>query len=205
MNRSLDFLLVGVAAGFLLVAGCDDSTVPLTAPSQASPDERLIGVWRHAYDGGTTYYLVGRLGGKAPESVMRVVSVTQPKGGELHQPHQMLLFPSRIGGESYLNLAGVSEEQLASIRESGWRSGMLGSYILLKYEVRDDAVMVWATDPESKRKAIEAGKIQGEIQEGDNGGKRIRFTDTTEKLAAFVAAEGETLFAKTPLRFDRMN
>ena len=58
-------------------------------------------------------------------------------------------------------------------------------------------------DKEAKKKAIEGGKIKGEIKEG-NVVTRIRFTDTTQKLAQFVAAAGDGLFSNEPLRFERV-
>ena len=102
----------------LLAAGCDDSKNPLSDPVKSTPDKQLIGVWRHQEDGSTTYYLVGSLGGKSLESVMRVVIVTHEKSGELQKPEQAGLFPTVIDGTSYLNLARAKQEQLAKIQES---------------------------------------------------------------------------------------
>jgi len=198
--RSSTFLLLGAC---LLIAGCDDSTVPLSDPSKASLDKQLVGLWRHDHQNGVTYYHVGRLGGNAPDGVMRVVVVSHQNGGELQQPSQLIAFRSDIGKKSYLNVAGVSQEQLTSIRENGWQADMLNSYILVKYRIEDDGLLLWAMDKEAKKKAIQDGKIKDEIKEGD-GGTRIRFTDTTENLAKFVAAAGDGLFAAEPLRFKRV-
>ncbi|NLX99147.1 MAG: hypothetical protein GXY83_23665 [Rhodopirellula sp.] len=87
-------------------------------PAKVSPDRQMIGVWRHQDDGSTTYDLVGSLGGKSLESVMRVVIVTHEKSGELQKPEQAGLFPTVIDGTSYLNLARAKQEQLAKIQES---------------------------------------------------------------------------------------
>lgn len=198
MRQTL-FSLVGIC---LFLAGCDDSTAPLSEPAKARPDNRLTGVWQKTDGGTTTYYLVGQLGGKAPEAVMRVVSVTRFEDGRLGEPDQFLLFPTDLGGKSYLNLGLVTHEQLAAIQETGWKPDLVASYFLLKYRVEGDAVLTWVMKPEAKQKAIEAGQIKGEIKE-DNG-KRIRFTDTTEKVAQFVGDKGDTLFMDTPLRFERV-
>ena len=193
-------LLLGAC---LLIAGCDDSTVPLSDPSKASLDKQLVGLWKHDHQNGVTYYHVGRLGGNAPEGVMRVVIVSHQNDGELQQPSQLIAFRSDIDGKSYLNLAGATQEQLTSIQQSGWQADMLDSYILVKYRVEDDGLLLWATNKDAKKKAIQDGKIKGEIKEGD-GGTRIRFTDTTENLAKFVAAAGDGLFVDEPLRFERV-
>jgi hypothetical protein len=198
--RSLTFVLLGAC---LLIAGCDDSTVPLSDPSKASLDKQLVGLWKHDHQNGMTYYHVGRLGGSAPDGVMRVVVASHQTSGELQQPSQLVAFPSDIDGKSYLNVAGATQEQLTSIQENGWQADMLDSYILVKYRVEDDALLLWATNKDAKKKAIQGGKIKGEIKEGD-GGTRIRFTDTTENLAKFVAAAGDALFADESLRFKRV-
>lgn len=197
MRQAL-FALVGIC---LLIAGCDDSTVPLSDPAKASPDERLTGVWQKSDSGTTTYYLVGHLGGKAPEAVMRVVSITKFEDGRLGEPNQFLLFPTDIAGKSYLNVGLVTQEQLATIQETGWKPDLVDSYFLLRYRVEGNTVLAWVMEPEAKQKAIEAGQIKGEIKE--DGGKRIRFTDTAENVAQLVADMGDTLFIDEPLRFER--
>ncbi|MDY0167627.1 MAG: hypothetical protein RBS80_13855 [Thermoguttaceae bacterium] len=198
--RLFVFVLLGTS---LLIAGCDDSTVPLSDPSKATLDKNLIGLWQDHHQNGVTYYHVGRLGNNAPEGLMRVAVVSHQNDGELQQPSQVVVFRSDIGGKSYLNLAGVSEEQLESIQESGWQADMLDSYILAKYQVEDDGLLLWAMDKEAKKKAIQDGKIKGEIKQGDNR-TRVRFTDTTENLAEFVAAAGDELFVDKPARLERV-
>lgn len=193
-------LLLGAC---LLIAGCDDSTVPLSDASKASLDKQLVGLWKHDHQNGVTYYHVGRLGGNAPDGVMRVVVVSHQNGGELQQPSQLLAFRSDIDGKSYLNLAGGTQEQVKSIQESGWQADMLNSFILVKYRVEDDGLLLWATNKDAKKTAIQDGKIKGEIKEGD-GGTRVRFTDTTENLAKFVAAASDGLFADEPLRLKQV-
>lgn len=110
---------------------------------------------------------------------------------------------SNIGGKSYLNIAGVTQEQLESIRESGWQANMLDSYILAKYQVEDDRLLLWAMDKEAKKKAIQDGKIKGEIKQGDNR-TRVRFTDTTENLVEFVADAGDELFVDKPAQLEQV-
>ena len=76
MKPHVSILLGAWLFACLLITGCGDSTVPLSDASKASPDKRLIGLWQHRHQNGVTYYHVGRLGGKAPEGVMRVVIVS---------------------------------------------------------------------------------------------------------------------------------
>ena len=200
MKPHVSILLGAWLFACLLITGCGDSTVPLSDASKASPDKRLIGLWQHRHQNGVTYYHVGRLGGKAPEGVMRVVIVSHPNSCELQEPHQLLAFRSDVGGHSYLNIASVTPEQLASILKEGWRAGLLDSYFLLRYRVDGDALLVWTMNNKAKRKAIEGGKIKGEIKDTTF----IEFTDTTENLAQFVAATGDELFSKDVVRLERV-
>ena len=200
---------VAVLLGFsfliclLLAAGCEDSKHPLSDPAKSSPDKHLIGVWQHQNDGSTTYYLVGILGGKAPESMMRVVIVTQEKSGELQKPAQAVLFPTTIDGTGYLNLVAAKQEELAKIQERGWQPDLLDAYFILKYRLGEGVLLVWPMDNEANKKAVEAGKITGETKKF-NGGEFMKFADTTQNLAQFVAASKDELFAKEPLRFERV-
>jgi hypothetical protein len=200
MRPHISMLLGAWLFACLLLTGCHDSIVPLSGAAKASPDKRLIGVWQHKHQNGITYYHVGRLGGKAPEGVMRVVTVSHPNSGELQEPHQLLAFRSDVGGHSHLNIASVTQEQLGSIRKEGWRAGLLDSYILLRYRVDGDALLVLGMNDAAKRKAIAGGKIKGV----DKGREGVTFTDTTENLAQFVAATGDDLFSKDVVRLERV-
>lgn len=187
----------------LFLAGCDDSTTPLSDAAKARPDKELIGVWQQKSDSDTTYYLVGLLGDKAPAGAMRVVGLTQTTSGELYAPSQMLLFPTEIAGNRYLNLTDATQDQLASLQETGWKAGLFNSYSLLKYRVEGNALLIWPMNRDAKEKAIQAGKIKGEIKR-DKDAPRIRFTDTPEHLAQFVAATDASLFSDKPLRLERI-
>jgi hypothetical protein len=59
-------------------------------------------------------------------------------------------------------------------------------------------------DGDAKKRAIEAGKIQGVVEQDANGATKVYFTDTTENLAKFVAAAGDELYSKDTLRLERV-
>jgi hypothetical protein len=195
-------ILLGVSLfACLLITGCDESTAPLSDASKATPDERLIGLWQHRHKDCVTYYHVWRLGGKTPEGVMRVMVVGHPNNGAFRVPHQFLAFRSDVGGHSFLNCAFVTEEQLDSIRKEGWKAEVLECYIFLKYRVEDDTLLLWMMDHKAKKKAIQDGKIKSRRC----GVGIIRFTDTTENLAQFVAAAGDELYDDQPIvRMERV-
>jgi hypothetical protein len=182
----------------LLLAGCDDSTTPLSAPATSKPDERLVGVWRlREKDGNVTYYHVGYPDESLPSGVMRVVVVTHRKQ-KLRQPIPVLVFPTTIGNKTYLNVTG----QLIKV-EKGWEAK---AYFLFRYQVDGDSLLLSKMDIDAKETAIDSGKIKG-VSDHEKSKKdwlrTVRLTDTTENLARFVGAAGDSLWSK-PERLERV-
>jgi len=114
----------------------------------------------------------------------------------------VLVFPVELGGNAYLHLVGDEDEQIEAVRQSGWKPEVFDSYIIARYRVEGDALLVWPMDPEAKKRAIKSGRIKGEIKEGFIA--QVRFTDTSENLRRLIAAEGEKLFAEEALRLERV-
>ena len=59
-------------------------------------------------------------------------------------------------------------------------------------------------DDNAKKKAIEGEKIKGVVETVSNGFDKIWFTDTTENVARFVSAAGDSLFSKDVMRMERV-
>ena len=212
MNARHPFFLMFLAAGCLLAAGCDDSKNPLSDPGQSKPDPRLAGVWRckpGASGGDVMYYHVAPAGGKLPASIMWVVlndSATQPKQDQLGTwPDVMVGFPTVLGKTTYLNLGGsTAPNAMDKLEQSGWKAGAMESYSIFKYRVEGDTGLLWEMAEGAKKQAIQSGKIKGVIEKSSDGEESIRLTDTTENQARFVAAAGDGLFKKEPVRLERV-
>jgi hypothetical protein len=190
-------IVLGVALCLFLV-GCDDSKTPLSDPGASKPDPRLAGVWRLQGKGGqVSYYHIGFADDKLPAGVMRVVAVTH-KDGKLEPPSYLLMFPTTLGGKTYLNLTSGKEGEVKRIEDKGWKAA--DSYLIFKYRVEGNKLLVWVMDGNAKKRAIEAGKIKGVIKEH----QPARFTDTTKNLARFVAAEDKALYPNEPIRLERI-
>ena len=197
------FLLpITMAVAAVLLTSCDDSKNSLSDPQKSKADRRLAGVWRHQdQHGNVTYYHIGAVGDKLPESVMGVVTVTHCQDGTIQRPGELLIFPTSIGDNGYLNVTGGKEEHFKKIAEKGW--GSVGGYFLLKYQVEGDTLLAWPMDRNAKEQAIRTGKIAGVIDK-EALGKKIKFTATTEDLARFVATAGDTLFSTKVIRLERV-
>ena len=203
-SRTLTILSVSLIA--LLCSSCDDSKTPLSDPQQSKPDAGLVGTWRFREKSGQVlYYHIGRIPGKLPQSVMRLIGINFSKENNLESPAEMLLFPTQIGDRRYLNAAGVEDpEKLKAMEEKGFNPPDIGGYWLLAYRLEKDAMTVWPMDAAAKKRAIEAGKVKGQISKGESGYETVRFTDSSENLARFVAEAGDSLFVKEPLHLERI-
>lgn len=200
------FLIFGLAVIVCLFTGCFESTNPLSDPADRPLDKRLIGLWQYQHEGGVAYYHVGSLGRNAPKGVMQFVMVGRSRDGDIEKISQAVAFPTEIGAYAYLNLAEADPEQIAKIQKEGWIPGLLDSYVILKYRVEEDAVLVWPMGSNAAKKAIEAGTVKGSIKEREGVVIRlteVRFTDTSENLVKLVSTTDD-LFLDKPVRFERV-
>lgn len=197
--------LASVAAACLLLTSCFDSKAPLSDPGTSKIDERLAGVWRLRNDSGSvTYYHVGRVGGSLPASVMRVVGIQHRTGGVMEQFDNLLIFPTAIGGKSFLNVSAGTDKQLELLEKKGWTSETVTEYLFLRYQLTGDTLTVQWIDGEAKKRAIEAGRIKGQIAKDQDGNARAMFTDTSENVATFIAAAGDELLHQEMLKLERV-
>jgi len=192
-------MVVGLA--LLLLTGCDDSKTPLSNPQDSKPDEKLAGVWRFRGENGEVgYYHIGQAGEKLPQGVMRVVGVMH-REGKIEPPSELLMFPTTLDGKTYLNITSGKEGQVKLIEEKGWKA--VDAYFIFKYKVEGNELLVWVIDGDAKKRAIESGKIKGVIEK-KKFATTVKFTDTTENMARFVAQAGDTLYPNKPIRLERI-
>ena len=150
MKAKWSLQLLCVAAFCLLLTSCFDSRVPLSDPAKSQADQRLAGVWRFRGDSGeVNYYHIGHVGEKLPASVMQVVSVQHMPDGTLQQS-TLLLFPTTIGSQTYLNVSDGKESQLKLLEEKGWTSETVAAYLILRYQITGDLLTVQWVDGDAK-------------------------------------------------------
>ncbi|MCS7305753.1 MAG: hypothetical protein NZ602_11690 [Thermoguttaceae bacterium] len=194
-------LVWAMVAGSIFLVGCVDSIKPLVDPQKAKPDKQLVGLWRQVRpDGEVSFYHIGQPGDEWPEGVFRVVVLTH-REGRLEPPAEILLFPTQVAGRSYLNIAELKPGLLELIKEKGWEA--VQGYFIWRYQIEGDRLTVWAMDNNAKRRAIETGKLKGEITSGQF--QVAKFTDTPENLARFLSEAGDSLFSNEPVRLERLS
>lgn len=193
-------ILLGSAILFL--AGCGDSSTPLSDPSASNPDMRLIGLW---WVGGEedqgAYYNISPAHGNLPAAMMRVTITTHSKGN-LQPPSDAFLFPTSLDGKTYLNMTTRGGEQVRLMEEKSWQA--IDSYSIFKYKLDGDTLLVWFMDGDAKKRVIAAGAINGVVEKQGRFGVTVKFTDTMENLVRFVTQEGDDLFVKEPVRLQRV-
>ncbi len=198
------FILVSLCT-CLLAAGCDDSKNPLSDPQTAKLNSDLTGTWRsrEEYRKGVevTYVHTGTDADGLPCGVMRVALVTHDRDGTMRRPSELLAFSTRIGANTYLNVTPVDDERLNLLKKKGWNA--IDGYLLFRYKVEGDTLVLWKMDSDAKQRAIEDKKVNGEIKEGFLLDMN-RFTDTSENIARLVANNGEKLFATKEIQLERV-
>ena len=90
------------------------------------------------------------------------------------------------------------------MEEKGWTAETVNAYLIYRYRVTADALMVQGIDGDAKKRAVEAGKIKGVIEKDQQGRDiKVCFTDTTENLFKFVIEAGDDLFSKDVVPLER--
>jgi hypothetical protein len=193
-QRRWGIVFLGVCA--LGLTSCVDSDNPLSDPQQAKPATDLAGVWRVKTDEGTTYYHVGLAGDKFPAGVMQMTMVEHKKDGTTQTFDSFYLFTTALGDRHFANIAALEPDQLAKVKEAGWKPDTFKGYWLYEYQVKDDKVHLMQMDWDQKKSLIEDKKIPGVIEKAKGrGGDDIRFTESSEKLAKFITSpEAAKLF-----------
>jgi hypothetical protein len=135
---------------------------------------------------------------------MRVTGSSRKPDGTTEQFEPLLLFPTTIGKQTYLNVCDGKEPQVKLLEDKGWTAETLAGYLIFRYQVAGDTLTVQWMDGDAKKRAVEAGKIKGKIEKDQDGNDRTHFTDTAENLTKFVTTAGNELFSKDVLKLERV-
>lgn len=191
--------------GFLLSGCLPESKNPLSLPSASRIDTRLEGVFaqRSSDSKEDAGYWHFHFRGMRPSSSdlpqtttrLEVMSVEAQKGGGLKTERYEALATS-LGGHDYLSFIEIPANRA---------KGKALPYSFARYEVNWlGDLRVWIAQEDAFAAAIKAGKIRGKVTHG-KWGDSVEITDTTEHLAAFVAAsDPKVLFGGKPMVMRRI-
>jgi hypothetical protein len=198
-------LLTLFVAGSLLFAGClPESKNPLSAPASSLIDSRLEGVYAQRDKEGKKnigywhfhYRTFTAEGAKEARMTpwLDVLTVEPAQDGRL-QTNRYEALATRLGESNYFSF----------VESPAHGKKKVLPYSFARYAVnwRGD-VRVWIASNAAFANAIKAGKLRGKVIPGKFG-VTVELTDTTERLAAFVAAaDPKTLFDGEPLVLRRV-
>ena len=135
---------------------------------------------------------------------MRIVTVNHCKGYVAPAAGEVFAFATAIGGKNYLNVVMLDKEAVQRLDENGGKlADSVDGYKLLKYQIDGDKLLIWQMDEGAEAQAIKAGKVKG--VKGDGPENPAKITDSTENVARFVAAAGDSLWQKKEMmRLERI-
>ena len=125
MSRTPKSLLLLLAFFCPLLASCVDSDNPLSDPNKSTVDPGLLGVWRlQTKEGDLIYYHVGKAGEKFPAGMLRAVTITHNKKGEVPrpEPNDTLVFTTTLGNNHYLNITSLNADKIKTLGDAKWES-----------------------------------------------------------------------------------
>ena len=167
-------------------AACGTVSVhPLSDPEKAVNDERLTGLWIAKIEKEIVFAHFLLKG----ESTTEIITVSTKGSGKGDWP-VFNMFPSRIGGESYMNVKLVVHNGKApDDREK--------NYGLVRYRISIDGVLtVWRLNEKAIIEDIEGGKVEGEVKRG-RWVNKAKITASTNQLAQYVRnSDQERLFGE---------
>jgi hypothetical protein len=191
--------VVGLAVSCLCLASCVFSEHPLSDPDTAKADEDLIGLWAKEGDGETDVLAIGRATGVdgLPKGVMSTADVRIDKDGLLSASEpRPAFFVSVVGKENFMNFF-TDTEAIAVVMKDGtphrqWNAGGIKGYLLMRYEVAKDTLIMWAGHMEAAGVVgvIEGGKLTGEVKRENGSLRSAKLTDSTENLVKFLKGGG---------------
>jgi hypothetical protein len=202
-TRLLSALLAGAS---LFLAGClAESKNPLSTPSSSTIDKRLEGIYvarreksGDDLDGWHFHYRGAKADASGRSSTtpwLVVLDVQHEKNGGLKGAAYRAL-TTHLGGQDYMSFI-----QLGS--EGGKAKSSL--YSFARYEVSwSGDIRVWLVNSGALADAIKKGQLRGAVTQHKYSDD-ILLTDSTEHLAAFVAAgDPVKLFGGKPLILYRL-
>lgn len=165
-------ILIVILVNSLLFIGCySEFRHPLANVAEAQPDEKLLGVWYDKSKVGISY-----LQFEKGENGLTKITIMENKThkGLQTDDTSYLMFPTKIGSSSYMNIQEVKNAQISK------------NYMLVRYQLTtDNRLSLWLIDDKKVVKAIESGKLRGDIKNSDLASK-AEVTDEGDSLKEFV-------------------
>ncbi len=196
-------LLLPLLTVALCLTGCHpESTNPLSSPTASLFDDRLDGVYVQEDDGERTFWHFRHRVAPAKSSTageelaqLEVTAVNHAKNNGGLETRRFQALATRLGGRTYLSFIEISP----GVPKPS------PTFNFARYEVNWlGELRVWLASDDAFAQAVKAGQLKGKVT-GSGSGSTVLLTDTTERLAAFVAAgDAKKLFGGKPVSLGRL-
>ena len=186
------FTRVLFAAAAMLFGACyPESKNPIAPSSMNVDDSTLEGTWCVREKGQVVFYHMHH-SEKDPRGVMNVLGVEVPKNGGKMTQQPMELITARIAGMNVL-----------SFRNTGPKESK--NFGFMRYEIDwRGRLKLWMADENVFGTAVSTGKLRGTVKKNQFGSD-VTLSDTSERIAAFVATQGEkNAFGGDPLVMEKV-
>jgi hypothetical protein len=171
-----------VLCGVILIASCGPprSDNPLSDPSKAKMDPKLVGRWSGTKDKQPVFFQVSEKENGVFDAVL--VAQDEKKGAVVLTFEG---FSTELNGKRYMNLRPKTATD-----DYGEHWDVKPRYLFVLYSVANGALSLSLMDEELMKAAVAGGKLKGRL-DGDD----LILTEETAKLAEFVSkADSAKLF-----------
>ncbi len=194
--RTAGFIILLIFS--LILTGCvPESENPLSDPSSATIDKRLLGVWVGKMTDESAVQYVHFV--EAEKSITEVVLIShQEKRGAGVSSYKM--FPTKIGKNQYMSVMPLAPED-----ENDPEVGKTQDphYIFARFDISDKGVLkIWVMMDKEAREAVKKKKLKGKIAKSYVDGD-VLITDTRENIIKFIEADHKTDIFELMFTFKR--
>lgn len=198
-KRLVRFCLLLVA---LLLSSCGRRVrvaSPLSDPDKAKPDEQLCGMWKvvpsdkEPDDSSNAFLCIGKVGRRdVPSGIMMTIMIYMDAEKKI-MAMPMYFFTTSIGDNKYANL--FEEAAFDQARTPTWNKRNIKDFILYKYKVEGDKLIVWwdKIDDDAVIAAVRKGELKGTIEGKGNPNETVTLTDGGD-LSRFLSKGGDKKF-----------
>lgn len=172
----------------LLLCGCYESENPLSAPANSKPDYDLAGLWLSKKDWNNHVYLHIIVDSNKQMKLIRVNHPVSNRGAVAEAP-VFSIFPTKIDGQSYMNI------EFMSPKEGGQGHEQHRRYWFYKYEISKNGILtVWGPTFGALEKTIAKGDLKGKAWE-TTWGSNVQLKSSPKELLNWLvrAKPGEEL------------
>ena len=175
-----------------LTCGCGPTLYhPLAKPGEDARDDRIYGTWLYVEKGKIHKAQYVHIGfNKETKETTVLFAGVSPKGK--FEKWEFTGHTSIIRGNNYFSTRFVEECKPSK------------SYAIVKYEIKNNVIIIYIMESEPFDKAVEAGEIKGKIEKDDIISNTV-ITDSPKRIKQFILENEKELFSGKSIKLYKIN